>query len=94
MYSIRILYNLFLLSGILTLLLGLYLKFFSKVSNADFEYTRYDVKESSQFIEGNGTIVLGLLLLFASCITLMIYNEEVKKKIELRKKESLENNKE
>ncbi len=79
MYSTRLLYNLFLLGGIFAIIIGLILKITSKVSNANFyEYRRFETHNNVYgFIDGNGTLVLGFLLLISSYITYRIYKKEL-----------------
>lgn len=89
MYSTLIVCKLSFYGGILILILGIYLKIYSKVSNANFDYRRSGVHNNNDFIDGNGTIFLGFLILLFSFIMFKVYKNEVRLRIKQKEKENL-----
>jgi hypothetical protein len=82
MYSTRILKYLCLLSGTLITLIGCYMKFTNSTSTG-ISSSKYSVGQPST-IDGNGTLVIGLLLLICSLIAHFTYNSEKKKREKTR----------
>ncbi|RXR18907.1 hypothetical protein EQG63_05530 [Flavobacterium amnicola] len=89
MYSTLIVSKLSFYGAIIILILGIYLKIQSKVSNANFDYRRSGVLSSNDFIDGNGTIFLGILILLFSFIMFKVYKNEVRLRIQQKEKENL-----
>lgn len=80
MYSTKILKLLLFYGGIIILGIGCYLKFKNLTSTGGAYKNRHGIVIQPGTIDGNGTIILGLLILICSLITYYIYNSEKKKR--------------
>ncbi|KGO89146.1 hypothetical protein Q764_08725 [Flavobacterium suncheonense GH29-5 = DSM 17707] len=72
------------------IIIGGYLKFCNKTSSTQFDYRRLGTYTQKQTIDGNGTLILGALLLLVSLWMYNEYKTEKTERDERKEKEELE----
>ena len=89
MYSTRLLFKLSLFCGILITSIGIYLKITNQISEGHYQYRRSGIEFKTETINGNGTIILGFLILLFSFYEYQTYKRQKKENDNIRKKEDL-----
>lgn len=89
MYSTKLISKLSFLIGIIIVVVGIYMKTNDIFSKGEPYRTRLGTYVKAETINGNGTILLGLILLLASFIAHRVYVKEKKIRDKKRLKENL-----
>ena len=88
MYSTRLIFKLTCFCGIIILFVGIYLKISNQLSSSYYQYRRIGIDFKTETIDGNGTIILGLILLVFSYFGYRKYKSQKELNQILRKKEN------
>ena len=88
MYSTRIIFKLAFFCGITILFVGIYLKISNQISSSYYQYRRIGIDYKTEIIDGNGTIILGLILLAFSYFGYSKYKSQKEYNQTLRKEEN------
>ncbi len=89
MYSTRLLFKLSLFCGILISSIGIYLKITNQISEGHYQYRRSGIEFKTELIDGNGTIILGILTLLFSLYQYRTYERQKEENYNIRQKEDL-----